>query len=557
MVLDGVTVRGSVLLLGVLVGALLNFWLAAVARRQDVPVARVYQWLASSTAMLCVATLAKYLSPTPAAALAAEWFYFVFLLGGAVAFVLFAVVYVGHRDWLTRRRVALLGVEPTAFLLLLATNPIHGLLRTDVHTSQFEGLTLLLSQSTPLEVVHLVYTFFLIMSGYVLLARFYLRTRNVYRIQSGLILFGGLFVPVGAFLYTWGITPIDPTPFALVINGVVVWVALFRYDFLDVVPLAADLLIEEMKDGVVVTGLDGEILDVNGAAEQLFASGGNVLDESLSDVAPGLVTAIDDGEPFVLPGGESDAHPPTFDPSTTPIHDQFGIRRGTLVVLHDITLQAHRQAELERQNERLEEFTSVVSHDLRNPLAVAEGYAEMARETNDLSHLDRTLDALDRMDELVDDLLTLAREGRAVDAAESVALSAVVDRAWRNVDAPGATLVNGADGTLRADETRLRELLENLFRNAVEHAGPDVTVRVGGTDAGFYVEDDGPGISPADREAIFDYGYSSSPTGTGFGLTIVRTIAEAHGWTVAASEGSDGGARFEVRGVASPRAARG
>ena len=548
---DDITVRGFAMLCGVLVGALLNVRLAMEARRREAPVADVYQWLAASTALLCVATLAKYLSPTRTAALAAEWLYYTALLGGATVFVLFTVVYVGYGGRLTRRRVALLAVEPAAFLAVLATDPLHGLLRTDVHLVRFEGLTLVAHQPSPLMMAHIGYTFLLTVAGYALLVRFYFRTRNVYRKQTGVIFLGSLLIPVSAFLYTGGVTPIDPTPFALVVNGAVVWVALFSYDFLDVMPLAADLLIEEMEDGVIVTGPDGEILDVNGAAERLFTSG-DVLGDPLAVVAPALVTAVDDGKPFVLPPGDDGTYPTTFDPSVTTIYDQFDIRRGRLIVLRDVTLQAHRQAELERQNERLEEFASVVSHDLRNPLAVAKGYAEMAHETGDVSNLDRTFDAFDRMDELIDDLLTLAREGRAVDDAEAVSLAAVADRAWRSVDAPDATLYNEFEGTVRADETRLRELLENLFRNAVEHAGPGVTLRIGETATGFYVEDDGPGVSEADRESVFDRGFSSSPDGTGFGLSIVETIADAHGWSVELSVGSDGGARFEFSDLGSP-----
>ena len=105
----------------------------------------------------------------------------------------------------------------------------------------------------------------------------------------------------------------------------------------------------------------------------------------------------------------------TFDPSVTSIRDQFGIRRGTLLVLHDVTEQVRRQAELENQNERLEAFASVVSHDLRNPLSIAEGYVDLAREEDDTSHLERAADAIDRMNVLVEDLLTLARDGRSID----------------------------------------------------------------------------------------------------------------------------------------------
>ena len=71
-----------------------------------------------------------------------------------------------------------------------------------------------------------------------------------------------------------------------------------------------------------------------------------------------------------------------------------------------------------------------------------------------------------------------------------------------------------------------------------------------GGPVGFYVEDDGPGIPPGDRDAVFEWGYSSTLEGTGFGLAIVREVAEAHGWSVSATESDAGGARFEVTGVA-------
>jgi signal transduction histidine kinase len=63
------------------------------------------------------------------------------------------------------------------------------------------------------------------------------------------------------------------------------------------------------------------------------------------------------------------------------------------------------------------------------------------------------------------------------------------------------------------------------------------------------VADDGPGIPPERRDLVFEHGFTDSPDGTGFGLAIVRSIVEAHGWTVSVTESETGGARFEVRGV--------
>jgi len=259
-----------------------------------------------------------------------------------------------------------------------------------------------------------------------------------------------------------------------------------------------------------------------------------------------------------------------------------------------------RERELARQNQRLDEFASVVSHDLRNPLNVAVGNLELAQVTVDDDHLDRVDDALARMDELIDDLLTLARYGRTVDEVQSVDLRSVAEKAWATTDTEGAQLqFDGDPGTVQADASRLTQVFENLFRNSVEHSstesrtksgdsvehsstenrrggagdsvehesaddlpttdGPEtvdflrsgrgkatnVTITVGRTASGFYVADDGPGIPEAERDRVFETGYSTAADGTGFGLNIVRTVAEAHGWRVVVTESSTGGARFE------------
>ncbi|RLM51538.1 PAS domain S-box protein [Halorubrum sp. Atlit-28R] len=210
---------------------------------------------------------------------------------------------------------------------------------------------------------------------------------------------------------------------------------------------------------------------------------------------------------------------------------------------------AERTSELERQNDRLEEFAGVVSHDLRNPLEVARGRTELAREECDSDHLAAVERAHGRMTALIDDLLTLAREGDPVTDPDPVDLGRVVGSCWRTVDTRNATLRADAEGMILADEGRLKQLLENLMRNAIEHGGDDVTVAVGTLPDGFYVVDDGPGIDPDRREDVFEAGHTTSQSGTGFGLRIVEQVADAHGWSVRAGASEDGGARFEITGV--------
>ncbi len=212
--------------------------------------------------------------------------------------------------------------------------------------------------------------------------------------------------------------------------------------------------------------------------------------------------------------------------------------------------QQRANARIESQRDRLEEFASTVSHDLRNPLSVARGHLELAEETGDPELFRNCRRALDRMDELIGDLLVLAREGEAIDGVETVDLSAMAAECWSFVSTDGATMSVTTDATVTGDRSRLRQLLENLFRNAVEHGDENVTVRVGRLDDenGIYVEDDGPGIPERDRDRVFDGGYSTGASGTGYGLAIVQQVVDAHGWTIRVTESAEGGARFEMTG---------
>ncbi|WP_336035997.1 sensor histidine kinase [Halobacterium yunchengense] len=310
------------------------------------------------------------------------------------------------------------------------------------------------------------------------------------------------------------------------------------------VRLAADV-----DDAVVFLTDDDAVREANQRAVDLFPALADATGAPLADVAPGLAERLPGDAPVLELTVDGERR--FFQVSATPF--TFGRTRvGRMVVVADVTRAERNRRALERQNERLAEFASVVSHDLRNPLNVAAGRLDMERERRDSEDLDAVAGALDRMEALIDDLLLLAREGADIGDRERVTLAALAERAWASIAAPDATLVVDDDAAFEADADRVVQLLENVLRNAAEHGGADVTVRVGVLDdgRGFYVEDDGPGIPEADRESVFGMGVSTAD-GTGFGLAIVRTIAEAHGWSVAATDAAaaDTGARFEVTGV--------
>jgi len=233
---------------------------------------------------------------------------------------------------------------------------------------------------------------------------------------------------------------------------------------------------------------------------------------------------------------------------------------GIVVNSREITDRKRREQELEatneqltQANERLEQFASVVSHDLRNPINVARGHLDIARETGDEESFEKIDSSLQRMEAVIADVLTMAREGKSVGDVETVDLAATAEEAWSHVATGEARLDVAEDGAFEADPDRLLQLFENLFRNSVEHGPPDssgaITVRVGVEDGTLYVEDDGSGIPEADREKVLESGFTTNTQGTGLGLSIVSQIAEAHGWEVSVSESPEGGARFEFAGV--------
>ena len=225
---------------------------------------------------------------------------------------------------------------------------------------------------------------------------------------------------------------------------------------------------------------------------------------------------------------------------------------------------------LRHQNDRLEKFATLVSHDLRNPLNVAEGWLEMAREECKSEALGNVANSHERMRAIVDDLLVLARAGRTVDDPVDLDLGEVAADAWAQVETATATLTVDLDRDASGDRTRIQQLFENLFRNCVEHGstdsrtgsgdgeehggddvddGPGLSITVGPLPDGFYVADDGVGIPEAERDHVIEFGYTTTDDGTGIGLGIVEDVATTHGWTVTVTESEGGGARFEFRNV--------
>lgn len=444
-----------------------------------------------------------------------------------------------HRNPAYRR------VAVAVFLIIVAvklTNPVHHLyFTTEFVTQPFPHLTV---RSKPIHWLVMGLSYALASIGY--FAIFERLARVSYDTKPLMALVGVTGLPV--FLDVIGYAspvlidiPYEPIGVAVFAVGVFT-VFLDRFQSIRVAG--------EHDDPVLVLDQEGRIIEFNQSAAGLFPEelGPTAIGTALHETLPDLPDPTRRESQIYERSGETETryYQVTSNPFTsgdTPL--------GELLMLTDVTHRERYRRELERQNERLEEFAGIVSHDLRSPLTVAQGHLEMATAEHESSHIETANDALDRMNEIISEVLTLARQGQPIDETEQVSLERVARDSWGMIDAQDATLEIVGALEFEADENRLRQLFENLFRNALDHVGPDVTVTVGTRDgwAGFFVADDGPGIPKDEQEHVFESGFTMSESGTGFGLAIAKEIAEAHGWSIDVGESETGGARFDIDGI--------
>ena len=523
-----------------------------------------------------------------------------------VAMMGFTLQFTGRGEWLTRRRLGLLCLYPTAAAVVSATNRYHNLAFANPTMDTSGSFVVLTVEFGPAVYANFLAGYALVGVYTALLVLQVLRSRNVYRSLSFVFLvmvvvmsvaplptllgvspfpywmlftMAYLVVGLGTFLATTSITAVRMLPVDRIVAAV-------SSGSGDVVPLARNAILQEVDNGILVLDSKGRVVDINQTAKVMLSLGQPV-GRRLSKITDEDRTSGSEALESVLWGDESlreirdqvwvetERGRRCYDTRITRLTDSNDNLAGFVALLHDITEQKESEQQLqqqrnelrtqtqqlEHQNERLDQFASIVSHDLRNPLNVATGNIDIAlSEADDAEiveierdRLETVRSAHDRMSDIIDDALTLARDGKAITETEPVTLAAVAEEAWSNVETTAATLEIAEDGSLAADRDRLLTAFENLIRNSLDHgrSGDDhLTVRVGLLEAdGFYAEDDGVGIPPGERDRVFEYGHTTSTEGTGLGLSIVSDIVNGHGWTIDLTESTDGGARVEISGV--------
>ncbi|HEX7588106.1 MAG TPA: histidine kinase N-terminal 7TM domain-containing protein, partial [Anaerolineae bacterium] len=328
------------------ISAVLSAALTIVAwRRHEVPAAKAFGFLNLAVfewSLLYAVELSTSDLPLQTACAKLEYFG---IVGLSLAWFLFAVIYTGRERWLTRRKLAALAVLPSITLLMVWTNDWHHLFWTQIASSSFDSVSLFVPIHGAWFWVHTAYSYALILGGSVLILQNLARAPRLYRGQ-GVILFISVLAPwVGNAIYLSGLSPfpyLDLTPIAFTVTGVALAWDLARYQLLNLVPVARDLVIESMDDAVLVLDARNRIVDLNPAAQQLLRHPateviGLTIQETLSEWREQLERYFEIPRAHEQVSLYEGAAQRWFDLRISPMCNPEGKLTGRLVVVREVT----------------------------------------------------------------------------------------------------------------------------------------------------------------------------------------------------------------------------
>ena len=345
-----------------------------------------------------------------------------------------------------------------------------------------------------------------------------------------------------------------------------------------------EAILNSLADGVVVADEQGQFLRWNPAAAGLVGLGATPVPREEWAQVYGLyqpdgktpfaqeelpLTRAIQGETVenleILVRNPHRGEPAVISVNGRPLRYADGRARGGVVVFRDVTAARRAAEEIRAKKEDLETLLYVTSHDLREPLRAIQSFSRLVVERygerlddKGRDFLNRVVRAGERLDHLLQDVLTLSRIERTVDRSAQVPAQGVVDDVLRQLDTriretQAAVTVQGPLPILRADRRWATQAVYNLVSNALKYSRPGIPPEVeidpwnGPEGQGLVVRDRGPGVPPEFEERIFQLfqrAVGREIEGTGAGLAIVRRVAERHGGKAWVRPREGGGSEF-------------
>ena len=204
-------------------------------------------------------------------------------------------------------------------------------------------------------------------------------------------------------------------------------------------------------------------------------------------------------------------------------------------VMADITQEMKALELLEKQKHELSEFAHAMSHDMKNIFHNMIGFVELAEDENDLRHLKKLKALIHDTGELLDHSVALAEAGVVIDKAEKVDLDDIIRDVAESVVPDEVEYSQDKLPVVMGDRKKVAQIFRNLLDNAIIHGAPktvEVSSRREDSCYRIRVWNDGKEIPESVRQKLFRSSLTTTKSGRGFGLTIVKRLVEAHGWTI-------------------------
>ncbi len=517
-----------------------------------------------------------------------------------VAWFWYALQYTGRDRHMRLRQLTYLLIIPLITMLAIWTNDAHGLFWSQIRFSDLGSAIILTPTFGPWFWIHTAYSYMLVLSGATMLVRLALRTHPLYRRQAMVLVFGAMTPLIGNMLFLLFASryqTFDITPMLFVISLLIVTWGLTREQLLETPPVARDLVIDQMRDGVVVINEQALVVDINPAARDLLNRPvKEVIGRPLTELLPQLQSLLADYHRQVDVYSETElcvnGQFRCFDLRLVPLAGYNQQARGRLLLLRDITAQREADRMLRSQNAELlrakeaaeaanrakSTFVANISHELRTPLTSIIGYSQLMRlqmSMNDyaaiLGEIDTVEKASKHLLEMINTVLDLSKieAGRMELSIEQFIIQALLDEVVMMVrpltdERQNRLRVESSPdlGEARTDRGKLRQILINLLGNAAKFTeNGTITLRAACSDDAdapqleIQVSDTGIGI-PAEALPTLFTEFTQVPGngnagsrygGTGLGLAICKRYSSILGGSIGVESSAGQGSQFTVR----------
>ena len=482
-----------------------------------------------------------------------------------VALFVFSLEFSGRKSWITSSRLVALLVVPTITLLLALSNDWHRQLWTDWALESVGGTSVLNLEPGIAFWVSSIYNYILLAISTVLIVQATIRHPKTYRGQTASMLAGIIAPWLGYAISNFGLfqLPIDLTPIAFTLTGLAIAWNIYNYQLQNIARIAFETVIDSMSDALFILDMENQIVDVNPAGQRtLQRSVDEIIGRDASevfidygDLLDLYQNAINIREEIAL---ENDSQNHYYELSISPLTDHQDKILGRAIVLHDISDRKKAEnAMLMARDQALEasraksHFLARVGHELRTPLGVIRGYADLLKEPayGELSELQlkalaEIIDSTQRVSDMVSELLDEARLAAGAVQLDikpftpTLILKDVQEKLSVLANQKGLALNTDLDPKLPpqlvGDPKRINQMVTNLASNSIKFT------KEGGVHIRFYqrskkqwameVKDTGPGIPKEAQDDIFepfrqaDNSIAKKYGGTGLGLSIVKHL---------------------------------